>query len=119
MKQAAAAFASQQPPAAQKRVSFPSSTPVSGETVGHSPASEKILARKPTPFNSDLSAAIRKSGIGCVVPTQDQPVTEGQLTNGDLHPSTEEPPADETPAPQVEAPREDQEPAPSAANESS
>lgn len=41
------------------------------QTVTNPEAHEKILARKPTPYNSDLAAAIRDSGILAAIEAAD------------------------------------------------
>lgn len=51
----------------RKVVSFPPSTYHRTTPVHQSPAHEKILSRKPTPFNDALSATIRNSGLGAIM----------------------------------------------------
>lgn len=51
-----------------------------------SPAHEKILSRKPTPFNYDLSATIRSCGLGAVT-KEEEPLhkeEEDDLDFGDV-----------------------------------
>jgi hypothetical protein len=47
-----------------KAVSFGSN----GGGAEPSPPDEKLLSRKPTPFNQELSAEIRRSGLGATFP---------------------------------------------------
>lgn len=52
-------------PPPRKTVSFPSAPERPSEKP--SPISKKILARKPTPFNNDLAAQIRASGLASLI----------------------------------------------------
>lgn len=71
----------QSPPAPERIVSLPPPVPVSGP-VCQSPVAKKILSRKPTPFNSDLAAAIKKSGLDGAIPDQPDRQMSDPFPNG-------------------------------------